>query len=104
MSLSIIIPTIGRPSLRRTLLSLMPQCTQQDQIIVVADGDQPNGHTFCLEARAQFLNVHIEYHETEPLHNWGHHQRQHGLTMATEAHIMSIDDDDIYVPGALDVI
>lgn len=70
-SISFIIPTIGRPSLQRTLASIDKY--SDDEVIVVED--------------------------IPPTRMWGNPQRNEGMEKATCDYLAFIDDDDHYVPG-----
>lgn len=100
MSLSIIIPTISRPSLRETLYSVYRQYLPEDQIIVVGDGSQPLAKEICQE----FKYCNLWFIETLPTKCWGHAQRNFGQSYATKTHLTFMDDDDKYAPGALNII
>jgi glycosyltransferase involved in cell wall biosynthesis len=101
IALSIIIPTLGRRTLRRTLQSIASQETFGDdiEVIVVGDGPRP-------DARTQFEKVATRhpnwvYLEHGPQPGWGHSQRMAGLERARGRYIMFINDDDAYAPNAL---
>lgn len=99
--LSIIIPTIGRPTLARTIESVL-SCgfrESSDELIVVGDGVQTQARKIVesFSGRAVYL-------ETEPDHFFGHPQRNAGTTLANGTHLLSIDDDDVYVRNALKTI
>lgn len=70
-SISFVIPSIGRESLKRTLASLeqMPG----DEVLV------------------------IQHHP--PSGKWGNPERKEGIAKATGDYIAFMDDDDYYVPG-----
>jgi glycosyltransferase involved in cell wall biosynthesis len=77
--LSVIVPTIGRPTLSRTLASIEAQRTiPGDQTIVIRD-DLPH-------------------------RDWGAWARAEGITQAAGDFLLFMDDDDAYVPAAFDVI
>lgn len=78
--LSIIVPTIGRPTLRQTLRSIESQLEDGDELILVHD------------------------HEVEPILGRGNAERREGMRRATGTHLAFMDDDDIYTPGALDLM
>jgi glycosyltransferase involved in cell wall biosynthesis len=93
-SLSIIIPTLGRPSLKGALESVVPQLGTADQVIVVGDGSQP---------LAKQISASYEkaiYLETVPTRCWGHEQRNLGMSAAKGGHLAFLDDDDIWLPRA----
>jgi glycosyltransferase involved in cell wall biosynthesis len=70
-TISFIIPTIGRDSLKRTLESI--EEWKGDEVIVVED--------------------------IPPSKKWGNPQRNEGMEKATGDYLAFIDDDDYYVPG-----
>lgn len=97
MSLSIITPTVSRPTLARALASatLRPF----DEWIVVGDGPQPEARQLVEE-----LGHPYRYLETEPTCDWGNAQRQMGMEQAQGFYLLFLDDDDEYLPGALEII
>lgn len=99
MTLSIIIPTCGRASLRRVLESCVSQCEVGDQVVVVGDGIQPNAETICRD-----FGLTVLYADGIETHCYGNRQRQAGIAMATGEYLLFIDDDDVYTPGALQVV
>lgn len=100
MTLSIIIPTCGRASLKRTLWSLVGQIADGDQVLVIGDGAQPQAETIC---RA-FSTLNLRYVDGVETHCFGNRQRQAGMALATGDYLLFLDDDDVYVPGALQVV
>lgn len=98
MSLSIIIPTIGRHSLQQTIESI--ELDDNDEIIVVGDGPQPQAY----EIVKSWDNLNIIYIEGPKTGCYGNKQRQLGMENAKGTHLMFIDDDDVYMPGALDAV
>lgn len=99
VTVALIIPTIGRPTLRNTLNSLIGQPWRDgDEIIVVGDGHQP-------EAR----RIWHEYHGLLPMsrylpvpgpsHDYGHTPRNLVMPLVQATHIAALDDDDIWVTG-----
>jgi glycosyltransferase involved in cell wall biosynthesis len=99
-SISIITPTIGRPSLRRLAGELLPQLGECDEWIVVGDESHPEAR----EVIKPFLRSNVLYHETKPEHFWGYPQRECGLRVASGTHLWGIDDDDRAAPWALETI
>lgn len=71
-TISYIVPTIGRPSLQRTLDSI--ELWPGDEVLV-ARNDAPTG-------------------------GWGAYERNAALPKATGGWLAFLDDDDIYLPGA----
>jgi glycosyltransferase involved in cell wall biosynthesis len=96
---SIIIPTLGRPSLKRTLESLVPQLSPEDEVLVVGDGPQSLAATISASFGSK-----VRYLEHGPTFIWGHAQRNYGMKQAVSSHLAFMDDDDIYLPGALNAI
>ncbi len=100
MTISYVIPTLGRPSLLRTLQSLMPQVGVRDEVIVVAD---PHGNTGM--ARGAFDEVADErwqFHVLdEPGDDHGYKARTLGDSLATCDALHHMDDDDVYTDDAV---
>ena len=94
VKLSIVIPTLGRPSLEATLAS----CADADEIIVVLDTSRGATDLPCE------LPANAVYAEGEFGVTGGHAGRAHGITLATGTHLAFFDDDDVYTPGAVEVM
>jgi hypothetical protein len=102
--LSIAVPTVGRPTLYRTLRSISTAGVDRklDEIIVVGDGRCPEGERISSFFREL---IPVSYTELKLAGQCaGHPARSHAFGMATGTHLMTIDDDDEYVPGALGVV
>lgn len=105
-TLTIIVPTQGKPTLERTLDSVRDQLLPGDEVIVVTDS-----HGMDLDARRAIAHritpypyqVRIVEHDAGG-HDYGHSQINHGMTLATGDYLSFIDDDDCYLPGALAVM
>jgi hypothetical protein len=95
MTISIIVPTRGRRSLKRALLSA--HLHPGDEIVVVGDGPQPVARAICEGLGWPALR----YDEVGPTQDWGNSQRMHGLTLARGDYVAFLDDDDTYLPDAL---
>jgi len=95
VTLSLIVPTIGRPSLVRLIGEVLPQLGPDDELLIVGDGKQP-------EARkaADGLDPRVKYSEHGPTRNWGHSQRNWIMPQARGSHILFLDDDDRCAPKA----
>jgi len=76
--LSIVIATIGRPSLLTALVSLAPQLHDEDECLVMFDAPMHGG--------------------------WGYIAHNRGMDAATGTHLIFIGDDDDFLPGALDLV
>lgn len=100
---SIIIPTIGRP----TLGGLLDSIPNDPAIEVIVVGDS-HGHHFdaeILTARNRYLTPHCYWHEHDGgKHAWGHAQRNYGMRAATGTWLIFSQDDNIFAPDAFDLI
>lgn len=104
-TLTVVIPTRGRPSLWATLASLVDQLEDGDEAIVVAD----SGPAGCTDAAIRIVNefqpAQLTYLEASaPGSLYGNAQRDVGMAAAPGSHLCFIDDDDVYENGALDLI
>lgn len=95
-SLSIVIPTLGRASLKKAVDSIIPQLSEDDEIVVVSDGPSERAKQIC----ETFLK-RVRYFEHGPTRKWGHAQRNFGMERAAGTHLAFMDDDDVYFPNAL---
>lgn len=99
-SLSVILPTIGRPSLPATLASIHCQLGPFDEVIVVSDGKNDETRRIIETADRRYIYVELP----ERTHDWGGMPRNVGIWRATKDYLTFMDDDDVYLPGAFDVI
>jgi glycosyltransferase involved in cell wall biosynthesis len=91
VTLSVVIPTLGRPTLERALRS----CADADEIVVVLDKARGATGLPCeLPPNAVYLEG--EYGVTG-----GHAGRAAGIRVASGTHLAFFDDDDEYAPGAI---
>lgn len=96
--ISIIIATIGRPSLRTTLLSLQGHLKQMDEVLVMGDGDPAGAADMLAESGLPGRYIPVD----GPNNNFGHTPRNIGMELAQGTHLMFIDDDDFYLSFAMD--
>ncbi len=100
---SVILPTIGRPTLARTLTSLRVQdWIYGDEVILAADGPCP----FAKRLWKQFkMPGHYIESETR-LGEWGHGLRNELLeqNVAKGNYLLALDDDDIFSANAIATI
>lgn len=93
-TLSVIVPTLGAATLSRTLDSIISQeLIEGDQIIIVADGHNPEVETMVARYGFEYLASPID-------RNWGNGCRNFAMKFATGSYISWMDDDDIYLPDA----
>lgn len=98
ITLSVMIPTIGRPELKRLLDEMAPQLAAGDEILVVGDGPQPEAAAMSADYKG------VRYFEHGPDHCWGHPQRNWVMRFVKGSHLMSMDDDDRFAPDGLEAI
>jgi glycosyltransferase involved in cell wall biosynthesis len=97
-SITLIIPTISRPTLKRTLDSLKGQPWQRgDEVIVVGDGKQPAAKQMWRSARLKGRYLEV----LGPSGDWGHTPRNVVNPSVRSGFIAALDDDDIWTPNAL---
>jgi len=102
-TLSIIIPTCGRPTLRDTLSGIASQVHAGDEVILV--GDRPLPAIRPLVEKFQREGLSIFYSEVfESLSQYGNVQRDYGMMRAHNPWLLFMDDDDIFSRNALAVI
>jgi glycosyltransferase involved in cell wall biosynthesis len=99
-SISVIIPTLGRPTLIRTLSSVLRQMHVDDEIIVVADGHLDDVSDFFKDT----LSPNIRYFEHGPTRQWGAAQYDYGIFQARGDWAMFLPDDDYMPAGAMDAV
>lgn len=98
--LTVVVPTLGRLTLERTLNSLAWQLTDEDEVLVVADtlGDAVAAARMTreiLDERAVVFG---------PGGDWGHTQRNWAVDNAVGTYVWCLADDDEAAPGALDAL
>lgn len=98
MSLSIIVPTIGRPTLHNTLVTIRLQLAEEDEVLVVGDGKQPEAK----EIVSQFGGRMTYMESPGPARDWGATPRNYGIERAQGTHFVFMDDDDVFLPNAFD--
>lgn len=78
MSIAVIVPSIGRPSLGATVASVVPQLTHEDQLIVEVDWPLSG--------------------------DFGNYARDLAADRSRTTHLWFLDDDDVALPGAMDAM
>lgn len=74
---------------------MVAEMGSNDEYIIIADGVQP------LTREMIPNDPRIIFMEYGPTHDFGNHQRDIGIAMATRQYIIFIDDDNALVPGTL---
>ena len=88
-SVTVIVPTIGRPTLRATLDSIPPDW----KTVVVADGVD------AMVKAHRIVNGDATLTWTTVTEDVGHSQRNKGMTFAKTDWLAFMDDDDTYAPN-----
>lgn len=101
-TLTIITPTIGRPSLATMLGALTPQLEDGDECLVLGDGPQPVAEQIV--AAFSSSRTPVQYIEHALVQNWGNPQRNTAIRMAKADLLVFIDDDDCPLPDGLSTI
>ena len=97
---SVIIPTAGRDTLRRSLYSCQEQdLVSGDEILVVGDGPVPDAEKMVKKMGPPFRYIEGPLH-----HTYGSAQRNFALDFAKAEWISWMDDDDIFTPRAFEII
>jgi Glycosyl transferase family 2 len=105
--LSVIVPTVGRPSLARAVRSLVRQGDWLPfEVVLVGDTFAGTWRETLPAARALAeTDPRLSYTECDGgIHAWGHPQRTHGATVAKGQYLWWLGDDDVALPGAFQSI
>lgn len=97
MRLTIITPTIGRASLADALASVDEQLLPGDEHLVIGDGPQPVAAKICVGFAAAYCDGPESW-------SYGTVQRDHGIAMAHGDYLLFLDDDDLFMPDALEIV
>lgn len=97
ISLSYIIPTIGRTTLARAVDGILDELQPCDQLFVVGDGPLPQAR----ETMAARQRQNVFYLEHGPTHNWGTEQIDYATRLARGDYLCYLGDDDEIEPGAM---
>ena len=111
--ITVVIPTIGRPTLTNTLVALAPQLNDGDRVMVMCD-NLALYNFVCTAVEMVQRNLEPQgtwrvYSSKRPLGAFGHRQRNRALDLLCKLEdrpdwVWSIDDDDEPAFGALDFI
>lgn len=90
---SVIVPTLGRPTLEHALRSALLECGPGDEVIVAGDGDPPGVADLCVD-------LGLAYLPTRQTADLGCSQRAAALEVAVGDYVLFLGDDDQFVAGA----
>ncbi len=102
---SVIVPTIGRPTLANTLQSC--DSILVDEILVSPDGRQAHAaaEEILTETALSFVDVCLlDPVDESRMNQVGHPQRNRAMLMASAPWLAFLDDDDVFVQGAFPLI
>lgn len=105
-TLSIVSPTQGRPTLERMLDSGVGQLRHGDEWLVVVDRHElgiADQRAIAQRIVPYVYQVHSLSHDAGR-HDFGHSQINHGMALASCDWLVHMDDDDVFIGGALDTI
>jgi glycosyltransferase involved in cell wall biosynthesis len=101
---SIIVPTILRPTLAATLDSIQAAgLAPGDEVLVMVDAEHAHKPLPPGVRASRAAPVAVYYSEVSR-GGWGGPARNLGVKAAKGSHLLFIDDDDVYRPGAIDTI
>lgn len=110
-NLTVIIPTVGRNTLTRTLDSIVGQRLQEDDQVLVCGDDNPTASKEmdlplgAWEHIVTGLGPQFKFHRLDAGEGtWGNAQRNAMIPLATSEWVLFQDDDDIFMPCAFDTI
>lgn len=104
-AITVIVPTIGRPTLERTLRSFAADLEEEDGVVVIADGDLVHLELLVMDLAREFPNPTWVFAWEEHTGLWGHNLRNVALDKFVDtSHVWTIDDDDVAEPGAIPVL
>lgn len=106
-TLSILVPTAGRLSVERTILSYLPQMADGDELLVMGDtidGPLPETEAICAKYGPLVRYVPTKLPTKDGEHSFGHNELNAGLDLTCGNYILGNDDDDIATPDALAAI
>lgn len=103
VSVSFLVPTAGRPDLELCLRSIAFQLGSDDEVLVI--GDTCDGPLRESERLVRSFGSQFRYLEHNAgRHDYGHAQMNAGMTHAAGDYLSFNDDDDVWVPGAVQTI
>lgn len=102
LAITVIVPTIGRPTLERTLRSFVGDLGPHDEVVVMQDGDLPHVEFLCQGLAREFPLPVWTCAWEEPQGCYGHPLRNLAIEKFVDtSHVWTIDDDDVAAPDAI---
>ena len=100
-TISILIPTKGGGDLLYVFQTISTQeLIDGDEVLIIGDGPQPQ-----IAEQVNALGAPFRYtHTDRPTGDYGHSQLNYGLELARGDYVMGTDDDDGYLPRAIDCV
>lgn len=98
--ISIIMPTIGRNTLARTMQEALVAMGEEDELLVVADGPNQRARRIA----ADNYDCRCRYLETWHTGHWGAEQIDFGAEVATGDVLMLASDDDVMPAYAVEAV
>lgn len=103
--ITVIVPTIGRPSLSQTLGSFADDLRATDAVIVMDDGQHEGASWLVQQYASLYPEPDWSYIRASSHGSWGHPLRNEAIDCYVETtHIWTIDDDDIAADGAIEAM
>lgn len=102
--ITVIVPTIGRDTLHKTIQSVAPQLRESDALVVVSEGENKNVRQIVKAFSDHYQGFDWGY-AYEFGQNWGHGNRNYILDNHVHtSHVWTIDDDDVATPDAIEAM
>lgn len=100
---TVVIPSLGRDTLERAVMSVERQSVRPRELIVVINGNAPIAADRCRELERLARPVPLQVHSLPPF-SGPSICRNVGAWAASSAYVAFLDDDDEYSPGYLAAI
>jgi hypothetical protein len=103
-TITVVVPTIGRPTLAAAIISVLYQLSPLDEILIIGDGHQPLGALFCQQLnliRPVGIIRYIDGPVSPPTWPGGSIQKEFGISQATADYTMILNDDDRIPAGTI---
>ena len=102
---SVIVPTIGRDSLRETIESVLNQSYKNIEIIVTDDTDKVKAYNIIKKYFSDELTSgKIIYVKNKKYKKGPSGNKNNGLDFVTGKYFLFVDDDDTLVPGSIELL